>query len=507
MISILKRLFCLASLGVWLKSLFLLFFFCFTFRLVGQTYYKYDDQLQSIYNTVTELKLNKAKSDLKAYQKENPSNLSTYHISSYIDFFTLFINEDPVLFEQLYLRRSQYIDKIKTGPTDTPEKKFIHAEILLQWALIDLKFDNKFKAGRSIYEAYNLLEKNKELYPKYINNNKSLSIIHVLAESVPPWVRTLLGITGSLSTGQNEIDTLKDYALNHPKYMFRSEVAAINSYILFYQSNKKTQAIADLKNFDLDHKSSPIIAFLKASMSLRSGDNESCITYLTESPKGSAYSNFYYLDFMLGRSKLYKLDEEADQPILRYVNNFKGKHFIKEAYQKLAWHALVVKKDKKLYSAYMNLCRSKGENLLDEDKQALKEAQANTTPNEILLEARILFDGGYFHQCYQTLTLHLGRFNSNKIGQIELNYRLGRVLQALNNPQEALQYFSKALDLGEDEDAYFACSAALNIATIYENQSSYSSAILYYKTCLRMNPSEYATTLHQKAKSGLERIE
>ncbi len=492
--------------GVGMKSLFIFTLLTSYSGLNGQSYFEYDSELKGIYQSITDLKLNASKKDLLKYQSRNASNLATYHLLSYVDFFTLFINEDANVYESLYKNRDLYLDKIYAGPSNNPEKRFINAEILLQWALIDLKFDNKLRAGKAIYDAYNLLEDNKKAYPSYINNYKSLSIIHVLAESVPSWVRTILGIKGSLSTGQSEISKLKEYALSNPNYLFRSEVAAINSYILFYQLNKKEKAIADLKKFKLDHTKSPIVAFLKASMALRSGDNESCLNYLEQSPKGPQYANFYYLDFMLGRSKLYKLDPIADKYMLRYVQNFKGKHFIKEAYQKLAWHALVVKGDPALYQRYMKKCMTYGEALLDEDKQALKEAKKNVTPNKILLSARIQFDGGYFHQAFQTLTLNKYRFTNDKDGQIEFNYRLGRIFQSLHNPQDALTHFSKTLDLGKNDESYFACSAALQMATIYENLTDKHSAMLYYKICLDLEPSEYAITLHQKAKSGLDRL-
>jgi hypothetical protein len=506
-----KRLFCnsLFPKSVLRKSLFLCLILICTPKVKADPSYHfdYDPSVASIYQQITQLKLDQAKSTLKLAQTRNPYNLAYAHLASYIDFFTLFINENESLYDKLKSNREVYIDQVKKGPSTDPYYNFCQAEILLQWALIDLKFDHKFKGGKAIYDAYQLLEKNKKLFPEFINNNKSLSIIHVLAESVPGWVRKLLGIRGSISLGTKEIQRLKAYALSNPNYLFREEVAAINSYILFYQSNQKQKAIADLEAFNLDHTKSPLLVFLKASMALRSGDNERCLYYLNESPKGDPYADFYYLDFMKGRSLLYKLDENANKYILNYVQQFKGKHFIKEAYQKLAWHALAIENNVSLYKSYLEQCKRNGELLLDEDKQAQKEAESNKIPDPILLKSRILYDGGYHHQAYQTLIVEGGQIAKDDDFLLEYHYRLGRTLQALKNYNEALIHFSKVMDQGKSSPLYFACSSALQTGLIYEELKDLEKAKMYYNIALDITPGEYSTTLHQKAKSGLERIQ
>ncbi len=505
-----KRLFvqCITHTPLNTKSLFLcLIFLCLQFQGINQDkYFDYDPELSAIYEDIIQLKLDKASADLQSYQVHKPNNLTTYHLKSYIDFFTLFINENKDIYNQLAPHKKKYLNQIEGGPNTSPYQRFCRAEILLQWALIDLKFDQKFQAGKAIYSAYKLLEENKALFPDFIDNNKSLSIIHVLAESVPKWVRSLLGIEGSISLGHQEISFIKDYALKHKDYLFREEVAAINSYILFYQTNHKEQAINDLDAFDLDHKKSPLLAFLKASMALRSGNNEACLHYLNEAPESSEYADFYYLKFMKGRSLLYQMNPESDHYMLEYVTQFRGKHFIKEAYQKLAWHALVLDDNPKRYDYYIKQCKNLGEQLLDEDKQAYKEAISGITPNNILLQARILFDGGYYHQSFSLLNLKKDQIPQNSKDQLELNYRQARALQSLHKNDKALIYFSKVLDLGKQDKYYYGCSSALQMGTIYENWSMPSEAKIYYELALSMDPENYKNSLHQKAKSGLDRI-
>ena len=86
---------------------------------------------------------------------------------------------------------------------------------------------------------------------------------------------------------------------------------------------------------------------------------------------------------MYGKFKLYELDPGAQKYMLKFLNEFKGRHFIKEAYQKLAWYEIVTNEDVAAYKKYMKLCQDKGYKLVDEDKQAFKESKDKEIPNTI----------------------------------------------------------------------------------------------------------------------------
>lgn len=68
-------------------------------------------------------------------------------------------------------------------------------------------------------------------------------------------------------------------------------------------------------------------------MAQKTGRNETAIKILEERPKGDEFLSFYYLDYMYGKFKLHRLDKNADQYIITFLTNFKGKHYIKEAWQ------------------------------------------------------------------------------------------------------------------------------------------------------------------------------
>jgi hypothetical protein len=459
--------------------------------------------IKDAYKDISSLKIISGQKKLSIIKKNDPENAMVYYIENYIDFFTLFIHEDETKYKELLKNRNIRLEKIKASDATSPYYLFCQAEIILQWATIKLKFDEKVSAATDVYQAYNLLKKNREKFPSFIENNKSISIIHALSESVPAWIKKIMGIHGSIETGTKEITALANKAVAQ-KSIFTDEIVAIYSYILFYANNKKEEAYHLYDTYHLDHKSNPLIAFLKATMAQKTGRNEEAIRILKERPQSPEYLPFYYLDFMYGKFKLYRLDRDADIHILKFVQSFKGKHYIKEAYQKMAWYMIVIKNDNEGYKKYINLCLSNGRALVDEDIQAQREAKSNLTPNSILLKSRLLFDGGYYAKAQNLLILNSEKF-VKAIHDGEYYYRLARVTDALKNYTDALDYYDLTI-IKSDPGKYYACSAALQAGLICEQQKKNSKAIAYFKKCLDLDPAGYTSSLHQKAKSGLNRM-
>ena len=64
----------------------------------------------------------------------------------------------------------------------------------------------------------------------------------------------------------------------------------------------------------------------------------------------------------------------------------------------------------------------------------------------------------------------------------------------------------EAINEGEQLKSFMACNAALQIGLIFEEQQKYNQAKKYFDLCLDISPKRYRNALHQKAKSGNDRI-
>jgi tetratricopeptide (TPR) repeat protein len=200
-----------------------------------------------------------------------------------------------------------------------------------------------------------------------------------------------------------------------------------------------------------------------------------------------------------------RLDPDADVFLKSFIQNFKGKNYIKSAYQKLAWQALIQGNTEK-YRAYMKILLKLGVMDIDEDAQAQKEAEENQVPNVFLLQARLLSDGGYYQRAVASIAAGTKTYISIK-DQLEVTYRMGRISQEEGNYSKAESFYTSTLQLGKQYTYYFAANAALQLGLIWEQKKELKKARFYYQTCLNMKNHDYQHSIDQKAKAGLNRLD
>ena len=209
---------------------------------------------------------------------------------------------------------------------------------------------------------------------------------------------------------------------------------------------------------------------------------------------------------MLGVAKLRRLDTDAATYLNRFLQQNRGQNGIKETYQKLAWSA-IIQSNTEGYQRYQKAVVANGAASAGADRDALQEAKSGRLPDESLIKARLLFDGGYFQKAYQQLQQKSSADYSAKAGRLEYLYRMGRILHGLEKYDEALGFYYRTIEQGKDEPYFYACNAALQAGLICEKRKDIKRARDFFQACLSINSPEYKTELHQKAKSGLERLE
>lgn len=477
-------------------------------KLQAQDYFSYNQLYQECYQHILELEFNKANEILSKARKEEPNNLASIHLENYIDFYQLFIGEDQNLYSVREKAKSDRLSIIKkNGSASDPYTKFVQAEIILQWALVRLKFKENLKAATELYTAYQLLKENQSSFPDFTLNNKSLAILHSLFGTLPinETVKSWIGIDGSIDQGISEINRLIQSPALEGSF-FKLEGLAIAAYILCYQKNEAKQALELIQNSVLYQGNSQVSHFLVCKIAQRAGYNDFIIDRLENYIKAKDTVKLSILYLQLGFTKLYKLEKDADLYIHKFLDQFEGKMYIKEAYQKLAWHAWVVNNDAAAYSSYMLSCIEEGDELSDDDKQALAEAKENKIPDKTLLKARLLFDGSYYDRAYKLLVTQSENYYNDGEVPIEYTYRMARITHKLNNLKEALINYEFIIDKMKEPKSYLTCNAALQAGIIYEHQHNWVNASKCYKKCLDLKPDRYRLSLHQKAKSGLKRL-
>jgi len=469
---------------------------------------EFTPKARQAYSLIMQLRLDEAGESIRQLRLREPDNYVSYFLDNYIDFFKVFIGEREEDLKRMKDNKTTRLSMIaKTDPA-SPYLLYCKAEMQLQWALARLKFEEYTRAFFEIKSAYSDLQDNTKRFPDFVANKKSLGVLHAAIGTIPDeykWgVSWLGGMSGTIDQGVRELESVIRYGNNH-SFLFRDEAVVMYAFVMLHLNNDAERAWKIVSDSDLDPTSSPLACFALSNIAMRTGRNDIAISYLTKRPTGSKFYTFHYLNFMLGVAKLHRLDTDADLYLQSFIKTFKGRNYIKEAYQKLAWAQLIEGNISGYLMNNANILKY-GRALVDEDKAALKEAKSAEIPDVTLLKARLLFDGGYFSRSYQVLTGTSEASFKNIKQKLEYNYRLGRVLHSMSNENAALKYYLITIQKGKNNPAYFACNAALNTGLIYEERNNYSLARKYYNLCLSLSPSEYKSSLHQKAKAGLSRL-
>jgi tetratricopeptide (TPR) repeat protein len=172
--------------------------------------------------------------------------------------------------------------------------------------------------------------------------------------------------------------------------------------------------------------------------------------------------------------------------------------------QKLSWHYYLQGDDVKANACRLKILQSGGTDA-EADKQAQKEATTQDWPNKLLLQARLLNDGGYYRQA---LALLHGKSTNNfslPEEKLEFAYRAGRLYDDMGNDSLALVFYKQAIELGEHRKEYFAARAALQTGFIFEQRGDKATAIQWFQRCLNMKDHDFKNSLDQRAKAGIAR--
>jgi tetratricopeptide (TPR) repeat protein len=121
---------------------------------------------------------------------------------------------------------------------------------------------------------------------------------------------------------------------------------------------------------------------------------------------------------------MYHLEtQEAINYFESFLQNFKGKFYVKDVYQKISWCYYMQGNLPKAQEARKNVI-NKGAANSDADKQALKDAKKGTWPNLVLLKARVLNDGGYNNEALVLLNTKGNANFTKEEEQLEFAYRV-----------------------------------------------------------------------------------
>ncbi|HWB25283.1 MAG TPA: tetratricopeptide repeat protein [Chitinophagaceae bacterium] len=473
----------------------------------AQKVFDFDATCQRAYHEIICLKLNSGQQIINLARQQNPNNLIPELLESYIDFYELFFNEDPAEYKNRKDDFDKYLDKLEEGPDSSPFYNYTRATVLLQKACVQIKFGSMFSAGWNFRKAFGLIKDNRKDFPSFEPNNMIYGPAMVAAGIIPDGYKMLasiFGVKGSVKEGVAIMQAFVNSDDPLAKIYFE-EASFYYCYIIFYIENKPEEAFQYITEHNLDVVNNHLLAYMAANLAINNKENEFAKKVILGRNQSPEYMKTAIWDFEMGYIKMRHLEtEEAIKYFTSYLDNFKGKFYVKDACEKLSWCYYLMGNNAAAQSA-MKRVTEIGNTATDADKQANRDAKSGVFPNILLLKARVLSDGGYNTEALRVLAGKSSNDFSSPEDKLEFVYRLGRIYDDMNNFDSAIKAYNITINIGKNRTEYYAARAALQVGLIYEKLGKKDAAIAYYQKCLNMDDHEYKDSIDQKAKAGIAR--
>ena len=314
------------------SACFLLMFLSFFAHLgLSQTQFNWNDRTQTIYESITSLRIPEARR-LNAIEKKNaPNNLTFVLLDNYADLFQLFFNENETEYNTLYPNFDKRLEILKTGPKNSPFYLFSQAMVHLNKAIVAIRFDKNWDAALDFRKSYLLFKQNKEAFPKFTPNNLYFGLLTTVIGSVPnnyQWMLNILGMKGSISEGNamvlNYINSKDSYSS-----MCRNEALLFYPYLVLNFEANKSKAFDFINTTNYDFNKNHLHAYMATNIFL---GNQSATKSLEISNGIEINDNYLKLPFWnyekgFAYLNLLELDK-AQKELRQFTRTFRGRVYL-----------------------------------------------------------------------------------------------------------------------------------------------------------------------------------
>jgi tetratricopeptide (TPR) repeat protein len=440
--------------------------------------------------------------------KNNPTNFAGYCLLDNIYFLQSFISESQRDLKVFTQNHENAVAKLKAVTSNNPNKAYFLAETYTHKALLNFKAGNHYTAALALKEAHNWLVQNKNKHPNFLPTYKNLALFETAAANLTQGYTWILKIVGVNTQYQKSLDLAERFintTYTNEWEIFRKETAFTLAYV-HRQLLHDSKSMGIVKAHTLDYATNPLALYFLSTFSYKNGLNDLALQYINAFKPQPDQLQIPFIHYLKGICLLNKLDPSSYNEFNTYIQLHKGDNYIKSCYLKMAWSKILVN-DMNGYAICRSKIETQGKTNNEEDKQAVIEFKRKSTPNLILLQSRLLFDGGYYTQSLQLIKgLKASDFTSTLL-QTEYCYRKARLYQILEESELAIAFYKAAISTGRSLNVYYAAYSCIYIGDIYAEQGKKREAIDYYTQSMTFKANEeYRNSIEQRAKSSLRKL-
>lgn len=456
------------------------------------------------YNDILKLKIEKGRQTLSKISPNRKSLGHYYYVKSLADIIELLLDENESRYKEYDDLEDEYLKVIKEMDDDDPFKLFYISEIKLQWSLVKIQYGDELKAGIGLRSAWNSIQNNRDDFPNFNANYKTLGLLHVLFGSIPDgyqWILKLLGIKGNVQTG---IDDLAKIPESSPFWL---ETQIVQSIVSVNILNKQKESITKLEKLLSDNNDNLLLNYIYNTTLIKNSRSEEALHNLSRLLLlGDEYLFLSLIYYHLGEAYLYRQDyASAESFYSKFLNEYKGINFVKDAWFKTGltyW----LRNNEKSAEVTFEKADDTGKVFVSADKNADGTLDEDSYPNKDLMKIRLTTDGGYYDEAESILSnLNESMFESKKEKTIYY-YRQARLKHKKDETEGAIYFYLYSIKKAGNENWYYAPNACLNTGYIYMERSNWEKARFYFNKALEYKKHKYKSEIDLKARTALQSL-
>lgn len=473
----------------------------FLFSLSAQSIdliWKFDPELQKAYQLVTTLQPDKANELLN---KITSNELHKLYVQTLNETLHILITEDHGSFpaiDQKFKDRIKYLESLP----QTAETLFLQAELALQRGFCFLNLGQELNAVFSIRKAYQLTSECLKKYPAFIPIKKTSGVIQVMIGSVPEkynWFITLLGMKGSVATGQKQLSELRASTSS-----LNLEAAILFFTVQGFINQEFALAAQGINQHLKDQPHNKLLIFIGVNMLIKDARSEEALALihqLNHAPQGLP---MHYLDYLHGEILMQKGEYQKAVDIFgKFIKAYPSQSFKKDSYFKISLCYWLLG-NTSFAKANFEKAKTTGSDKAEPDRYAAKQLENADFPNKKLLKARFSTDGGYYKEAAAMLSSVVPSDLATEKDKTEFYYRKARLAHRMGEIGAAKIFYQQSIDMTRDNPWYFGANAALHLGYIAKDQKDLVTAKKYFTMALSFPKHEYKNSIDSKARSELQ---
>jgi hypothetical protein len=385
------------------------------------------------------------------------------------------------------------------------DKFFMIAEAQLHATAIYMVSNNELKAVKSFRNGFDAYQNLEAIAPEQPQTAKIRGLYNIFLGSVPEkynWLIGILGMEGDFELGVRSLKSAFEQTKS-PGDIY--EIGFYYAMFSAYFTDEPEAYYNYFKKLDAGLYENPLMRQGLSMLAEVSGNTDDCLNVLLGNYNQQGDTEFNLLNHQIGNFLLYQLNPLAETYLTLYKQNKSTEAQNLNAERSLYWHYIITNQKKKAESQRQIMISIAQNEQNEQAAYIIRELETDNPPNIHLLKARLLYNGGNYHDAFEQITQY--DYNSKNLRQnTEFNYRKASINEKLENMKAAKVYYKKTILLGKDQVWYFAPQSALNLGKIYEAENKKDVAKQYYKMCMKINISPYKESINREAKRCLKQL-